>query len=531
MVDYYALISPTIEPLADASPEERKVVYDRLVLMLDQQLRAADPPRSDKDILKERINLEAAIRRVERRILADKKKTPETGKPVLSGDMDIPRASPPPEPMNERSINEAQTSDPVPAPEAQKIREPKPDIAPAERQEPAIASLPKAAWPMAAEPVDQAPVIDVPAIDEPASYELDSAEPESVEASSTEPHPFEPEPISTRSPIITDVKPEAFFDTGDEPAAHAIETTAAMEEPVAPVERGMDARPALPSAADLQRRNSGLSARAKGLWLRIGIIGLVILALVAAIAGLSDYLSQRSAERLASRTPTPQAEAVTTEQKLTDRLPVAPDEPAQAKGTPSQSGQNAADTGTNGDQDVLLQRAVLVEEAPGGVGDPKRTTGRVTWKLETGHSGSPAASVIEVKASIDLADAGLSATIVFKRNRDQTSANTHLIEITMIPSPDNPNGKVRDVSVPELRTDEKSRGATLQGIAVPVSDNVFLIGLNGLPADMQRNIELLRSRNFILIPMRYSNGRRALLLFEKGKPGERIFEDAMQAWQ
>ena len=46
------------EGLADASPEERKVVYDRLVLMLDQQLRAADPPRSDKDILKERINLE-----------------------------------------------------------------------------------------------------------------------------------------------------------------------------------------------------------------------------------------------------------------------------------------------------------------------------------------------------------------------------------------------------------------------------------------------------------------------------------------
>ena len=73
MVDYYALISPTIEPLADASPEERKVVYDRLVTMLDQQLRAADPPRSDKDILKERINLEAAIRRVERRILSNQK--------------------------------------------------------------------------------------------------------------------------------------------------------------------------------------------------------------------------------------------------------------------------------------------------------------------------------------------------------------------------------------------------------------------------------------------------------------------------
>ena len=76
MVDYYALISPTIEPLAGASPEERQVVYRRLVDMLDQQLRAADPPRSDKSILKERIELESAIRRVERHILARQKPTP-----------------------------------------------------------------------------------------------------------------------------------------------------------------------------------------------------------------------------------------------------------------------------------------------------------------------------------------------------------------------------------------------------------------------------------------------------------------------
>ena len=76
MVDYYALISPTIEPLAAASPEERKLVYERLVAMLDQQLRAADPPRSDKDILKERIQMETAIRRVERHILAKRAPAP-----------------------------------------------------------------------------------------------------------------------------------------------------------------------------------------------------------------------------------------------------------------------------------------------------------------------------------------------------------------------------------------------------------------------------------------------------------------------
>ncbi|MBM3637464.1 MAG: hypothetical protein FJX04_10490, partial [Alphaproteobacteria bacterium] len=76
MVDYYALISPTIEPLAGASPEERQVVYRRLVDMLDQQLRAAEPPRSDKEILREKIELESAIRRVERHALARQKPKP-----------------------------------------------------------------------------------------------------------------------------------------------------------------------------------------------------------------------------------------------------------------------------------------------------------------------------------------------------------------------------------------------------------------------------------------------------------------------
>jgi hypothetical protein len=180
--------------------------------------------------------------------------------------------------------------------------------------------------------------------------------------------------------------------------------------------------------------------------------------------------------------------------------------------------------------DIDKSTAILLEESLGGVGDPKRTTGKVSWKLETIQSTLTTSSDIGARATVDLEEAGLTANIFFKRNRDQTSANTHLIEITMTPTADNPNGKVRDISVPELRVDEKSRGTTLAGIAAPVSDNLFLIGLNGLAADKQRNIELLRSRNWFLIPMRYSDGKRALLLFEKGKEGKSVVNTAMEAW-
>jgi len=516
MVDYYALISPTIEPLADASPEERKVVYDRLVTMLDKQLRAADPPRTDKDILKERINLEAAIRRVERRILSNKKQT-------IAAMVNPPATIP----------NQPVVQAPVEPVAVEPIAPVEPSIADVPVK---IEALPKAEWP-AADDKFHAPMMPPVSADLGGIGIPSTPQPEAVEEEQeAEPSPSSERPVFER--LQEDVlESDETFDslkidvdqTSMDIVLHDEVSDISDEQEPAPLDRGSDIRPGVPSGLAAHRRGLGLSAQAKGLWLRVGIISLVILALVAAIGGVSEYLSQSNTERLANRVQTPQSDNSAVEQKLNDRLPIAADEPSKIQTPDSGVLQNANDNSS--DQDILIQRAILLEEPPGGVGDPKRTMGKVRWKLETIRSALTTSSDIGARATVDLGEAGLTANIVFRRNRDQTSANTHLIEITMTPSADNPNGKVRDISVPELRVDEKSRGATLAGIAVPVSDNVFLIGLNGLAADMQRNIELLRSRNWFLIPMRYSNGKRALLLFEKGKPGERVFEDAMQTWQ
>ena len=523
MVDYYALISPTIEPMTEASPEERKVVYDRLVTMLDQQLRAADPPRTDKDILKERINLEAAIRRIERRILSAQKQKidPNARLPsVAQSPFVVEEVAPPvghtaPAPVVEPPVAEVPVlTETLPPAERIATEEPPPPaIVPPDISEPEGLVLPQ----------------------EPQDLAIDGKD---------EPPPVEPETQAVFSPPYEEkIEANDGFNRIDEPAPPPeIETPRyevqdrvvqerVVQEPAepkpVPMDRGTDIRPGVPSGLAAHRRRLGLSSQAKGIWLRVGIVALVILALGAAIGGVAEYLNQRSSERLASRVQPQQTDTPTTEQKLTDRLPVAPDEPSKTQS--SGTSQTASDTSNK--QELLIQRAILLEEPPNGVGDPKRTMGKVSWKLETIRSALTTSSDIGARATIDLSEAGLTASVVFQRNRDQTSANTHIIEITTTPSADNPNGKVRDVSVPELRVDEKSRGTTLSGIAVPVSDNFFLIGLSGLPTDMLRNIDLLRSRNWFLIPMRFANGKRALLLFEKGKPGERVFEDAMQTWQ
>ncbi len=534
MVDYYALISPTIEPLANASPDERKVVYERLVKMLDQQLRAAEPPRSDKDILKERINLEAAIRRVERGIINSRKQnTP--AQPKAAATFTEPLEKPAPAPLEPARV---------------------PDRL--EQAEPAHTDVASPVEP-ATIPADDPATSDQtlapsPAIVAQNSVRLPSAPPPGVFVSSPSGEAVEPEPDLSETVLPDDRLPDTLPLTNrpsyplpaegvDSDATHKAlpddevslnpPTDRFPDQEQAVAEKSVDLRPGLPSQGGIRPLGARLTQHAKGLWLRIGILALVILALASAIGGIAEYLSQRSAERIANRGQTPVADVTTAEQKILDRLPLVVDESTKAtdaqSGAPSANGM--AQASDNGEQEVLIQRAILLEEPPGGLGDPKRTMGRVTWKLETLRSTLSNTSDIGARATIDLPDAGLSASLVFRRNRDPSSANAHLIEITMTPSPDNPNGKIRDISVPELRVDEKARGTTLAGIAVPVADNVFLIGLNALPSDMKHNIDLLRDRSWFLVPMRYANGKRALLLFEKGKPGERVFEDAMQTWQ
>jgi len=49
-------------------------------------------------------------------------------------------------------------------------------------------------------------------------------------------------------------------------------------------------------------------------------------------------------------------------------------------------------------------------------------------------------------------------------------------------------------------------------------------------SDIASNLSLMRERNWIDLPFVYENGQRAILTFEKGTPGDRVFQRAMAAW-
>ena len=82
-----------------------------------------------------------------------------------------------------------------------------------------------------------------------------------------------------------------------------------------------------------------------------------------------------------------------------------------------------------------------------------------------------------------------------------------------------------------MKQAEQTRGSPLGGAAAKVSSGYFLIGLSAVETDMQRNIQLLKERGWLDIPIVYNNGRRAILAIEKGTAGERAFEEAFKAWE
>ena len=70
MAEYYAVLSKAVAGLEGSSPDARRAVYDKARNALIGQLKAIDPPLPTAEISRQRLELEEAIRRVERETAA-----------------------------------------------------------------------------------------------------------------------------------------------------------------------------------------------------------------------------------------------------------------------------------------------------------------------------------------------------------------------------------------------------------------------------------------------------------------------------
>ena len=178
---------------------------------------------------------------------------------------------------------------------------------------------------------------------------------------------------------------------------------------------------------------------------------------------------------------------------------------------------------------AVAQKVVLYDEEPG---DPKgkRYVGSAIWRTETVSPGPGLAPELAVRADVEIPERHMRLTWSLRRNIDKALPASHTIEIQFTLPADFDQGSIGNVPGVLMKTGEQARGIPLAGVAVKVTNGYFLIGLSAVDIDKQRNIQMLKDRDWLDIPIVYTSGKRAILAVEKGTPGQRVFEEAFRAW-
>jgi hypothetical protein len=135
-----------------------------------------------------------------------------------------------------------------------------------------------------------------------------------------------------------------------------------------------------------------------------------------------------------------------------------------------------------------------------------------------------------VRAEIDIPEEKLQVAMTIQKNFDGTLPASHTMKLMFAVPQDSPLGNIKQISVLQMRREDSATGESLKGITVPVMENSFLVGLTRGDAEAS-NLDLLRSRQWLDVPMVLANGHIAKLTFEKGPSGQRALDDAMASWQ
>lgn len=196
--------------------------------------------------------------------------------------------------------------------------------------------------------------------------------------------------------------------------------------------------------------------------------------------------------------------------------------PAAAPATPPAVAQSSQTIG-------VAQKAILYEEPiPGAPGT--KLDGRVVWTFVNAPALPGDKPVPQIRGDVEIPELGLKMRLSIHKNDDQALPASHIVEFSFDVPPSFP-GKFIDAAPGMIaKQTEEARGDTVAGAVAKVSDSLFWLALSGLEQDMTRNIQLLKERPWIDIPIRYGNRRRAILTFEKGAPGEKVFAEAFAAW-
>lgn len=142
-------------------------------------------------------------------------------------------------------------------------------------------------------------------------------------------------------------------------------------------------------------------------------------------------------------------------------------------------------------------------------------------------SGAGRAPELGLRIEIEIPERHVSVVMKMRRNTDPSFPASHTIEI-MFDTPGDAFGGVADMRGIRAKGGETAQGNPIIAEVQKVKEGYFLLALPNLEED--NNLTMLRERDWIDIPFVYANGRRAVLTFQKGTPGERAVREVFSSW-
>jgi hypothetical protein len=256
------------------------------------------------------------------------------------------------------------------------------------------------------------------------------------------------------------------------------------------------------------------------------IMGAALGCTIALIAGVAIYFKDRPT--IVPQLEQPAPRPTDADAKIDERLTERNGNGGAEKSTSSSSTPNPA---VSSPEIPIAQKAFMYEENSVPNKDTVAFSGRTLWRMDTVSGGEGRPLETAVRADIEITDAGLTLTLLLRKNNDSALPASHILQMTFGKTGTGETRIVKDVALPQFKPDEGTRGVQLLGVPVAVSENVFLVGLSNIPLDVTRNLEMISTRMWIDIPLRFTDGRKAMLAIEKGLQGERILNEALQTWK
>ena len=185
-----------------------------------------------------------------------------------------------------------------------------------------------------------------------------------------------------------------------------------------------------------------------------------------------------------------------------------------------------ASRASGADASQPVQRAAILMPAPSGPSDVTTYEGKTIWAER--WEGVQRTHGATLTARIEIPRAGLRVFVLFT---NVSNADTSIIQAEIVFNQiDARNlGDVSKIRVPQMRVDNADQGDYLSGSILNSSKNRFVSSIDTGAGD-QRNVELLACRNWIDVPIMFSDRTVGKLTFEKGLIGRHLMIDAIKNW-